>query len=86
MICVPDFIANAGGVICAAVEYRGGSEAAAVAAIEEKIRDNTAAVLERSREEGVLPRAAAEDLALERVHHAMAARRHHLFSAAPAFA
>ena len=86
VICVPDFIANAGGVICAAVEHRGGTEAAAVAAIEEKIRDNTAAVLERSREEGVLPRAAAEDLALERVHHAMAARRHHLFSAAPAFA
>ncbi len=59
---------------------------AAMAAIEEKIRDNTEAVLERSRAAGVQPREAATDLALERVRHAMAARRHHLFSAAPAFA
>ena len=33
VLCIPDFIANAGGVICAAVEYRGASEAAAFAAI-----------------------------------------------------
>jgi glutamate dehydrogenase (NAD(P)+) len=25
VLCVPDFIANAGGVICAAMEYRGAS-------------------------------------------------------------
>ena len=29
VLVVPDFIANAGGVICAAVEYRGGTESAA---------------------------------------------------------
>lgn len=37
VICVPDFVANAGGVICAAMEYQGASQAAAFSAIEEKI-------------------------------------------------
>ena len=35
---IPDFIANAGGVICAATEYQGAGEAAAFANIEEKLR------------------------------------------------
>ena len=39
---IPDFIANAGGVICAAVEYQGGTEAVAKEVIQQKIRDNTA--------------------------------------------
>jgi hypothetical protein len=26
LLLLPDFIANAGGVICAAIEYRGGTE------------------------------------------------------------
>ena len=38
---VPDFIANAGGVICAALEYHGATQAAAFQAIEERIRANT---------------------------------------------
>ena len=38
VLCVPDFIANAGGVICAAIEYQGASEAVALQAIEEKVR------------------------------------------------
>jgi hypothetical protein len=36
VLVLPDFIANAGGVICAAIEYRGGTETAALAYIEEK--------------------------------------------------
>jgi hypothetical protein len=36
VLVLPDFIANAGGVICAAIEYRGGTEAAALAFIAEK--------------------------------------------------
>jgi glutamate dehydrogenase/leucine dehydrogenase len=75
VLVVPDFIANAGGVICAAVEYHGGSEQAAFAAIVEKIRRNTEAVLERSRREDLEPRRAAVDLARERVLAAMALRR-----------
>lgn len=72
---VPDFIANAGGVICAAFELRGATAGAAMAAVEERIRANTTAVLERAQAGGVTPRQAAEALALERVHSAMRTRR-----------
>lgn len=74
-LVIPDFIANAGGVICAAAEYRRESETAAFAAIEEKIRANMAALLERLRVPGTLPRAAAEGLARARLERAMAVRR-----------
>jgi glutamate dehydrogenase (NAD(P)+) len=72
---VPDFIANAGGVICAAVEYHGGTEASAFDAIRDKVGSNTEAVLTHSRAEGVEPRRAARELARERVGAAMAFRR-----------
>ncbi len=75
VIVVPDFIANAGGVICASVEYHGGTEVQALAAIEEKVATNTRAVLERAREEGLRPRLAAESIAGERVREAMTYRR-----------
>lgn len=68
---VPDFIANAGGVICAAVEYHGGTEQQAFARISEQIRHNTRDVLHRSRELGSTPRAAALELSTERVRAAM---------------
>ncbi|MGE5268845.1 MAG: Glu/Leu/Phe/Val family dehydrogenase [Thiohalocapsa sp.] len=74
VLVLPDFIANAGGVICAAVEYRGGTETSAFAAIDEKIRTNTHAVLERVAA-GALPRAAAMALATARIERAMTARR-----------
>ena len=51
ILCVPDFIANAGGVICAAMEYQGASQSAAFAAIEEKLRRNTREVLETAKKE-----------------------------------
>ena len=38
VICIPDFIANAGGVICAAMEYRGKIESEAIQIIQDKIR------------------------------------------------
>jgi len=75
VLVLPDFIANSGGVICAAVEYRGGTEAAALAFIAEKIRANTTAVLDEVRRAGVSPRTAATSLAIERVHRAMRTRR-----------
>ena len=75
-VCVlPDFIANAGGVICAAVEYAGGSESDAFKAIDERIRANTAAVLAESAEAATSPRAAALALAERRVREAMTYRR-----------
>jgi glutamate dehydrogenase (NAD(P)+) len=76
---VPDFIANAGGVICAAMEYHGASQAAAFDAIAEKIRANTEQVLAQARRRGVLPRRAAVDLAVERVRRAMGYRRWSIF-------
>jgi len=75
VLVLPDFIANAGGVICAAVEYAGGTESGAFAAIEEKIRRNTEAVLREASEQGLLPRAAAAALAERRVRAAMSLRR-----------
>ena len=76
VLVLPDFLANAGGVICAAVEYRGGTErAAALALIDEKIRANTEAVLDEVKRTGALPRTAAMLLATERVERAMRIRR-----------
>jgi glutamate dehydrogenase (NAD(P)+) len=75
VLVLPDFIANAGGVICAAYEYRGASEAAALEAIAEKIAANTRTVLDVARHHGLLPRAAAVDLARRRVRGAMDLRR-----------
>lgn len=68
---VPDFIANAGGVICAAVEYRGGSESDALKVIEELLYRNTAEVMGNAKGQRQSPRAAARALAEERVLKAM---------------
>jgi glutamate dehydrogenase/leucine dehydrogenase len=75
VVVVPDFVANAGGVICAAVEYHGGTEAGAFQAIEEKVRKNARHVLERAQAENVPPREAAVAFAEERVRAAMRFRR-----------
>jgi glutamate dehydrogenase/leucine dehydrogenase len=74
-LVIPDFIANAGGVICASVEYHGGTEALAFQMIEEKIRRNTVQVLEHARKTASLPRQAAVALAEQRVKSAMTYRR-----------
>jgi len=85
VLSIPDFIANAGGVICAAVEYQGASEAVALATIEQKLRRNTQLVLERAKKQGLLPRQAAVDFARARVEKAMSFRRFSSFSTAPGF-
>ena len=71
VLCIPDFIANAGGVICAAVEVAGGRKRDAFVAIDEKIRANTAEMLARAERDGVPPREAAVQMARERVDAAM---------------
>lgn len=75
VLCLPDFISNAGGVICGAIEYRGGTEQEAFAAIDEKIRRNTATVLKRAAADKTLPRQAAVAMAEERIRSAMEWRR-----------
>jgi glutamate dehydrogenase/leucine dehydrogenase len=76
---VPDFIVNAGGVICAAMEWHGATQTAAFEAIAERIRANTAAVLDLAKQRRVTPRQAAVELARERVLRAMATRRFSIF-------
>ena len=82
VLCIPDFIANAGGVICAAMESHGASQTAALEASEEKLRRNTAQVLEVSRRQQSLPREAAMELAMQRINRAMSFRRYSLVSTA----
>jgi len=75
VLVLPDFIANAGGVICAAVEYQGGTESTARQVIVEKITANTRAVLDGARKSGMPPRQAAVALAQRRIEAAAATRR-----------
>ena len=76
---VPDFIANAGGVICAALEYCGATQKAAFEVIAERLAANTTQTLQRAQESGIAPRAAAAEMATERVRAAMGTRRFSIF-------
>jgi glutamate dehydrogenase (NAD(P)+) len=71
VLILPDFIANAGGVICASVEYHGGTQSQALQTIEEKIRASTEEVLADAKKRNLLPRQAAVELAEARVRKAM---------------
>jgi glutamate dehydrogenase/leucine dehydrogenase len=75
VLCIPDWIANAGGVICGSVEYRGGTRSQAFEIIEATIRENTTAIVERSVKESLPPRQAADELAACRVEQAIGLRR-----------
>ncbi len=75
VLCIPDVVANAGGVICAAAEYRGASRAEAFTEIEEKIRASTAELLDRTRHGLLTPRAAVRQMAEARLAQALAVRR-----------
>ena len=85
ILCIPDFIANAGGVICAAMEYQGAGESGVMEAIEYKIRRNTIEVLDRADKNRQTPREAAEALARARVESAMQHRRWRPFSSSDNF-
>lgn len=71
---IPDFLANAGGVIGSYVEHVKGTSETAFALIESKIKKNTQEVLERSLDSGLVPRTIALDIAQERVLDAMEKR------------
>jgi glutamate dehydrogenase (NAD(P)+) len=71
ILVVPDFIANAGGVITGAVEYTGGTENEVFDVIKEKTVKNTRQVLDMATNQKVPPRVAAEKMAKERVLKAM---------------
>lgn len=75
ILSIPDFIANAGGVICASVEYHGGTQSQAMTTIEEKVGYNCRQVLSEARSGSILPRDAAVSMAKKRVEKAMTMRR-----------
>jgi len=75
VLCIPDFVANAGGVIAASVEYRGGTEGEAFERIEGTIRKNTKEILDVVYNENRYPREVANELARKRVFQAMKYRR-----------
>jgi glutamate dehydrogenase (NAD(P)+) len=75
VLCLPDWVVNAGGVICASAEYAGEGRARAFDLIAQTVRENTAAVIERSRTRSALPRLVAEELAAASLREAMSFRR-----------
>jgi glutamate dehydrogenase (NAD(P)+) len=72
ILVVPDFVANAGGVISSYVEYKGGRAEEMFKMVEKKVVKNTAQVLKTAKKQGVKPRDAAIHVALERIKKKMA--------------
>lgn len=64
---VPDFIANAGGVISSYIEYIHGTEKEAFQRIEKTIPKNTLKIFEQSNAQGRVPREIALELAQEKI-------------------
>ncbi len=71
ILVVPDFVANAGGVITASVEYHGGTEASAFERIKSTIPRNTKEILDKVYGEKTYPRETAIGIAKQRVMRAM---------------
>jgi len=68
ILVVPDFVANAGGVISSYAEYIGKSERFMFKLVEEKIRKNTKMVLEHAKKlNNCPPRRCALDIAKDRL-------------------
>ncbi len=67
ILIIPDFVANAGGVISSYAEYMGYDEKKAFELIEEKVKKNTKLALEKAKESNVKPRDAAMEIAKERI-------------------
>ena len=72
-LVIPDFVANAGGVISSYVEFKGGSDKEMFALVKEKITQNTRLVIEKAK--GGDLREAALIIAKERVVAAMNKRK-----------
>lgn len=67
IIFVPDFVANAGGVISSYAEYRGYNPEQMFKTVQDKIKRTTNLVMKRSIKEGVNPRQVALELAKKRI-------------------
>ncbi len=67
ILVIPDFVANAGGVISSYVEYIGGTPKQMWKTVEEKIKKNTALVLKEAHKKHLPPRTCALEIAKKRV-------------------
>ena len=72
---IPDFVANAGGVISSYVETINGTPEQMFKTVEEKIKKNTLLVLKHAKESKMTAREAALEIAKERVRKAMDSRK-----------
>lgn len=71
VIIIPDFLANAGGVIGSYVEYKNGTEEEAFSMIESKIKKNTEYVIGDAIDRKLTPRQVALEIAQQRIMDAM---------------
>ncbi len=67
ILIVPDFVANAGGVISSYAEYKGHNPKTMFKLVERKIKKNTELVLKESEKLNISPREAAMKIALRRI-------------------
>ena len=67
ILIVPDFVANAGGVISSYAEYRGYNPKRMFDLVERKIKKTTKQVLKESIKHGKNPREVALELAIKRL-------------------
>ena len=67
ILVVPDFLANAGGVISSYAEHRGYNPKDMFHTVEKKITENTREVLNMSKNKKISPRKAAHEIALARL-------------------
>ena len=67
ILVVPDFVANAGGVISSYAEYRGKNPDEMFTLVKKKIQKNTHVVLKYAEEKNWMPRDAAMEIARDRV-------------------
>lgn len=67
ILVVPDFVANAGGVISSYVEYKSGTQKEMFPLIQKKISKNTKLVLAESQSQNLPPRSVAVAIAQKRV-------------------
>ena len=72
ILVVPDFVANAGGVISSYAEYKGLPHDKMFELVKKKISRNTNIVLEEAAKKSVSTREAALEIAQQRVRRAMA--------------
>lgn len=75
ILIVPDFVANAGGVISSYAEYRGYDPKKMFEIVEKKIKETTQLILEKSIKENINPRRIALKIAQAKIETAMTAEK-----------